>query len=348
MKQQSRHWFRQLSWFLSAIVLVSCLQFVNVSVAQQKDEKANSEVKEDKTKELTEDQMEELENAFEEIDDALDAANVKFRKDIAEVDSDERGKFYSENNPMIEFGPKYLAFYKSTVEKHPKFASKALTLLLRRGVSSDKNKAAKLVNENHPKDMTLLKAAGAARGVEAEVVDRTMELMLENFGDQVGTLQLIMSRAKGKLQERAMGRLLTDFGDKDELAPALMRLSRAPKSKSTEKFLRDVAEQSTNDQVKGMAHYILAKYLISHSPDDSEKEIASMLESVMEDYGDEIYSEARGTTLNSVAKTELFAFQNLRIGKMVPEIEGEDIDGKSFKLSDYRGKVVLIDFWGDW
>jgi peroxiredoxin len=31
-----------------------------------------------------------------------------------------------------------------------------------------------------------------------------------------------------------------------------------------------------------------------------------------------------------------------------PEIAGEDIDGKKFKLSDYRGKVVLLDFWGNW
>ena len=29
-----------------------------------------------------------------------------------------------------------------------------------------------------------------------------------------------------------------------------------------------------------------------------------------------------------------------------PDIHGIDADAKSFQLSDYRGKVVLLDFWG--
>ena len=40
--------------------------------------------------------------------------------------------------------------------------------------------------------------------------------------------------------------------------------------------------------------------------------------------------------------------KNLSVGMPVPDIEGEDTDGVAFKLSDYRGKVVLIDFWGHW
>ena len=38
----------------------------------------------------------------------------------------------------------------------------------------------------------------------------------------------------------------------------------------------------------------------------------------------------------------------LTVGAAAPEIAGEDIDGAFFKLSDYRGKVVLLDFWGNW
>ena len=36
------------------------------------------------------------------------------------------------------------------------------------------------------------------------------------------------------------------------------------------------------------------------------------------------------------------------VGQLAPEIVGEDLDGIAFKLSDYRGKVVMLDFYGDW
>lgn len=36
------------------------------------------------------------------------------------------------------------------------------------------------------------------------------------------------------------------------------------------------------------------------------------------------------------------------VGQLAPEIEGKDLDGVEFKLSDYRGKVVMLDFYGDW
>jgi thiol-disulfide isomerase/thioredoxin len=36
------------------------------------------------------------------------------------------------------------------------------------------------------------------------------------------------------------------------------------------------------------------------------------------------------------------------IGKRALDISGEDGDGRPFSLSDYRGKVVLLDFWATW
>jgi len=38
----------------------------------------------------------------------------------------------------------------------------------------------------------------------------------------------------------------------------------------------------------------------------------------------------------------------LNAGNVAPEFTTTDADGVAFKLSDYRGKVVVLDFWGFW
>lgn len=45
------------------------------------------------------------------------------------------------------------------------------------------------------------------------------------------------------------------------------------------------------------------------------------------------------------------AFTNLvpsKIGDKAPDFKLKDITGKEVKLSDYKGKVVIIDFWATW
>jgi thiol-disulfide isomerase/thioredoxin len=36
------------------------------------------------------------------------------------------------------------------------------------------------------------------------------------------------------------------------------------------------------------------------------------------------------------------------VGTVAPEITGEDLDGKELQLTDFRGSVVVLEFWGDW
>ncbi|MCH2181409.1 MAG: hypothetical protein MK108_05330 [Mariniblastus sp.] len=36
------------------------------------------------------------------------------------------------------------------------------------------------------------------------------------------------------------------------------------------------------------------------------------------------------------------------VGDAIQTIEGRDLDGEEFSLDDYAGKVMMIDFWGDW
>ena len=65
----------------------------------------------------------------------------------------------------------------------------------------------------------------------------------------------------------------------------------------------------------------------------------------MNEFGD---VEGRRRTLGKSAAAELFVLRRLQVGMIAPEITGEGIDEKPMKLSEFRGKVVLLDFWGDW
>ncbi len=71
------------------------------------------------------------------------------------------------------------------------------------------------------------------------------------------------------------------------------------------------------------------------------------------------YKSARGILLASAKKAddqglvrEIRAVIDLReklgVGGVAPDIAGVDLDGVEFKLSDYKGKVIFLDFWGDW
>jgi len=43
-----------------------------------------------------------------------------------------------------------------------------------------------------------------------------------------------------------------------------------------------------------------------------------------------------------------FSDKYLKVGKVIPNLQGVDQDGKQFNLSSYRGKVVVLDFFGFW
>ena len=36
------------------------------------------------------------------------------------------------------------------------------------------------------------------------------------------------------------------------------------------------------------------------------------------------------------------------VGKPAPAIEGKDVNGNPIALSDFKGKLVMLDFFGDW
>jgi hypothetical protein len=56
------------------------------------------------------------------------------------------------------------------------------------------------------------------------------------------------------------------------------------------------------------------------------------------------------TTFGEIAESGLAPHdpKDLAVDKPAPEIVGKDASGKALRLSDFRGKVVILDFWGFW
>jgi hypothetical protein len=122
------------------------------------------------------------------------------------------------------------------------------------------------------------------------------------------------------------------------------------------KNLLQVSDQLKDpEQAKQLEKYLSKEMIKAAKETDKtmlEKELEKLFEIVDAKYGDvELYKNPvakKATLLGDKAKGELYELKNLAVGMTAPEIEGEDLDAKPLKLSDYRGKVVMLDFWGNW
>jgi hypothetical protein len=181
---------------------------------------------------------------------------------------------------------------------------------------------------------------------------------------------------EGQEQQTSLDLLLKDHLQSSKLDQVADSLIYA-RPGAGEAWLRAVLKDSPHHEVKGHAAYSLGRYLgnqaeyaasLSKDPNSRENlerwlgkatvdrlaqagpeqprvEAEKLFEDIAANYGDVKYGD---DSLADAAKSELFEIRNLAIGQVAPDIKGQDVDGKEFKLSDYRGKVVVIDFWGDW
>ena len=187
-----------------------------------------------------------------------------------------------------------------------------------------------------------------------EFVPRFRALATEFKGTRAaaGALVWIATHVYGDTQETAVDELLRDYPDSpllDQVVPLLANRS----DEGSRTNLRTLLSESPHRIVRGHACRALALNLRELAADTKrgERKETLMAESrallmrLQKDFGDLPYY---GRTLGDAARSELFESDRLQIGMLAPDIEGPDLNGVTFKLSDYRGKVVVLDFWGNW
>lgn len=169
---------------------------------------------------------------------------------------------------------------------------------------------------------------------------RAMQVAQDHPDDPVAAkaLSWIVTNVRaGELADQAINRLIEKHVESPELARVCQMLMYTPSPRAGE-LLKLAYEKSPHRDVRAAANYSLA----SKAQGEQAEEL---FEKLLKDYAD---VAAGSSTYGKLAERNLYELRFLAIGKTAPEIEGEDIFGKKFKLSDFRGKVVVLDFWGHW
>jgi Peroxiredoxin len=79
------------------------------------------------------------------------------------------------------------------------------------------------------------------------------------------------------------------------------------------------------------------------------EEYMASLDSTMKKFpGSEILIRAKNVLDEKIATARDKEAKRTLVGQMAPEIALPDVNGKKIKLSSFKGKYVLVDFWASW
>lgn len=144
--------------------------------------------------------------------------------------------------------------------------------------------------------------------------------------------------------EKLLRAVLEDTPHREVRARACLALADHLKmaKESTKSRMTLVAIQAEwNCQPASLANFDRVK---DRGLDKVGEESAALFKEVISKYADINSKTNFPSNAAEYAKGQLFEMRNLSIGALAPEIDGKDTFGKPMKLSDYRGKVVVLDF----
>jgi Peroxiredoxin len=150
---------------------------------------------------------------------------------------------------------------------------------------------------------------------------------------------------KPEVAKQAYRTLLTKYAGMPEAEQAAAGLRYAGYTMGPEepkKLLRGVIDGKANEKVKAAALFTLGAIMLDDRSGSAsgKQEARQLFDRLKRDYPQSAYAKR--------ADGAIFELEKLAIGQAAPDFEATDEANKKFKLSDYKGKVVVLDFWGFW
>ncbi|MHB1556670.1 MAG: redoxin domain-containing protein [Isosphaeraceae bacterium] len=208
----------------------------------------------------------------------------------------------------------------------------------------------------HPEDSSAFDALKFVirtnRAGPGDATARALRMMLDRGddrragqGDYLATVALTLFQYPDA--EVLLRRVLDHNPNRDERAAACYWLARhlAQQARMVRRLRNRPEEQKNYERYPAAAP--IGQLVREKDPEALEKASETLLERIVREFADVRLAggdRALGATVNG----ELFALRNLTIGKTAPEIDGRDHEGRTFRLSETRGKVVVLTFCGNW
>jgi hypothetical protein len=307
--------------------------------------------------------------AKEQYDALVKDFNAKQREvsdQFRTAKEEERGKLLQTYRGL---GKDYAAKFYKLAEDNAKdpVAADAIFWIAQYGNGSDVHAKAVekinvLIGELPLKDLTAkLNRIGASPAVLDAVLARAAK---DEKDPAIGDL-LAWAATRGSYLpagQKAIDIIVEKYPDHASIENICMTLGRSNSPKAAD-TLKLILEKNTKPKVQAAAAVGLGRVLAEKTDSLGDNLVESdKVAAEAEKYLSQaitLYGNVNGTLTTDVERKnnetqvkgierEIKALRTLRVGKVVPEIAGGDLDGKEFKLSDYRGKVVLLDFWGFW
>ncbi len=116
-----------------------------------------------------------------------------------------------------------------------------------------------------------------------------------------------------------------------------------------ERHLRAILEVNRDRSVRCRAQFALAS-VVQNAPEDRQTEAEALFEQYCTQFdGKHVYHfQAIEKMLNDRAQSQLKELRFRAVGRPAPEITGIDLESRPLSLSEYRGRVVLLNFWATW
>jgi peroxiredoxin len=102
--------------------------------------------------------------------------------------------------------------------------------------------------------------------------------------------------------------------------------------------------KETNNAFAGFYTY----FAVTRNKAEYAADYEMLLNRIGENYGTENSDYQLFKGYVDQIKQRRMANQKIKVGEMAPDIAMEGPDGQEYRLSDLRGKVVLLDFWAAW